>query len=390
MGLPTSFTIRATTPRCKYLQRTLDMKILMTADAMGGVWTYALELIRALQNQYDAQVLLATLGDLPSEAQRAQCVDEHSELRSLNCKLEWMDEPWGDVEESGRWLQNLAREFAPDIVHLNGYAHAALSWPAPVVCVAHSCVLSWWRAVKNSDAPSSWNCYRQKVRAGLHAADAVVAPTQAMLHEIETFYGPLPQASEFKIAIHNGLRAAETRGKYLQGDFSQTQRDPFVFAAGRLWDEAKNIAALDRIAASLPWPIRVAGDDRHPDGTRRATRVQNLGFITREALEEQLNAATIYALPARYEPFGLSILEAALHGCALVLGDIPTLREVWGESAIFVAPDDDVALLDALCALIENPMRCEQLARKSFARAQRYRAATMAAQYDALYRKLTY
>ncbi len=32
-------------------------------------------------------------------------------------------------------------------------------------------------------------------------------------------------------------------------------------------------------------------------------------------------------LPARYEPFGLSVLEAALSGCALVLGDIPSLRE---------------------------------------------------------------
>ena len=51
-------------------------------------------------------------------------------------------------------------------------------------------------------------------------------------------------------------------------------------------------------------------------------------------------APSIYALPARYEPFGLSVLEAALSGCALVLGDIPSLREIWDGAALFVDPDD--------------------------------------------------
>ena len=60
--------------------------------------------------------------------------------------------------------------------------------------------------------------------------------------------------------------------------------------------------------------------------------------------------AAIYALPARYEPFGLSALEAALSGCALVLGDIPSLREVWGDAAVFVPPDDAGGLRDALYA----------------------------------------
>jgi glycogen synthase len=53
--------------------------------------------------------------------------------------------------------------------------------------------------------------------------------------------------------------------------------------------------------------------------------------------------ASIYALPARYEPFGLSALEAALSGCALILGDIPSLREVWLEAAPYVSPDDESA-----------------------------------------------
>ena len=68
-----------------------------------------------------------------------------------------------------------------------------------------------------------------------------------------------------------------------------------------------------------------------------------------------LAASAIYALPARYEPFGLSALEAGLCGCALVLGDIPSLREVWGDAAVFVDPHDAQALAKALNCLIDHP-----------------------------------
>ena len=60
--------------------------------------------------------------------------------------------------------------------------------------------------------------------------------------------------------------------------------------------------------------------------------------------------AAIYALPAHYEPFGLSILEAAMSGCALVLGDIPSLREIWGDAAVFVHPDNRDAVARCLAA----------------------------------------
>ncbi len=75
--------------------------------------------------------------------------------------------------------------------------------------------------------------------------------------------------------------------------------------------------------------------------------------------------ASIYAMPARYEPFGLSILEAGLSGCALVLGDIPSLREHWDGAAAFVAPDDREALRSAIEGLIDSPARRAELGRRA-------------------------
>ena len=46
------------------------LRILMTADTVGGVWTYALELTRALQT-YEVEVLLAVMGPPLSPAQQA-------------------------------------------------------------------------------------------------------------------------------------------------------------------------------------------------------------------------------------------------------------------------------------------------------------------------------
>ncbi len=107
----------------------------------------------------------------------------------------------------------------------------------------------------------------------------------------------------------------------------------------------------------------MAGDNQHPDGGEaRPHNTRLLGRLSHRALAAWYGRASIYALPARYEPFGLSVLEAALAGCALVLGDIPSLREIWRNRAVFVPPDDPEALEHAILRLIEDPDRRNALA----------------------------
>lgn len=98
--------------------------------------------------------------------------------------------------------------------------------------------------------------------------------------------------------------------------------------------------------------------------------------------------AAIFALPARYEPFGLAALDAASAGCALVLGDIPSLRETWDGAATFVPPDAPAALQSALEALIHDETRRGAAARAARRRAARYCATAMVDRYAALYTRL--
>jgi glycosyltransferase involved in cell wall biosynthesis len=99
-----------------------------------------------------------------------------------------------------------------------------------------------------------------------------------------------------------------------------------------------------------------------------------------------MTGAHIYAHPARYEPFGLSVLEAAAAGCALVLGDIDSLRENWDGAALFVAPDDSGALGAAIQKLIAAPQERSRLAMRARARAAGFTIERMADAYLEAYR----
>jgi glycogen synthase len=348
-------------------------RILMTADTIGGVWTYSLELARALPH---IEFALATMGAPITDEQRAEVSQlANVQLFPSSYALEWMDDPWVDVDRAADWLLEIAQGFHPDVIHLNGYAHAKLRWPAPVVIVAHSCVLSWWKAVKNCEAPRGYAEYCRRVRDGLNAADVVVAPTAAMLASLRENYG----------WVGDGRVIWNARDPQL---FLPAEKRNVIFSAGRLWDEAKNLPALEAAAPDVRWPIEVAGDASHPNGSQlQFTNVRGLGRLPGERLVERLATSAIYALPARYEPFGLSALEAALSGCALVLGDIPTLRELWGDAAMFVAPDDYAQLATTLNLLIDDVTLRTDLAQRARRRAAEFSPVRMADGYLAAYRK---
>jgi glycogen(starch) synthase len=360
------------------------MKVLLVADALGGVFTYAVELSRALTSR-GVGVVLATEGALLAEEQRralASIPGLAHEERPF--RLEWMEDPWDDVAAAGRWLLELEERERPDVVHTNSFAHGALPFRAPKLVVGHSDVVSWFEAVKRAPPPPTWDRYRAAVTAGLHGADAVAAPSAAMAAALVRHYGPLPRP----VVIPNGRDPAR---------FPPRPKRELVLGAGGLSDEAKNATALARVAQRLTWPVYIAGET--PASSRKTARASELagtpggeptllGRLDEDALSRWMGEAAIFAHPARYEPFGLSVLEAGLAGCALVLGDIPSLRESWSGAAAFVPPDEDDALAAALGALARDPGRRAILAGRARARARRFGPGRMAERTLALYRTL--
>jgi glycogen synthase len=346
------------------------MKVLISTETVGGVLTYTAELAAALETQ-GIEVVVATMGSPPRPEQRALLP---SRVHESDYRLEWMENPWEDVAAAGEWLLSLEEEERPDVVHLCSYAHGTVPFRAPKVLVAHSCILSCWRAVHGEEAPAEWDRYREKMSAGLTAADAVVAPTRAMLHELERNHELRPATA---VVIYNGSS--------VQMAPAETEKRDMVMGSGSFWDSAKNLAALDAAAEDLAWPVTVAGE-LGPEGEMR--HAKGTGPLAPADLAELRRGASIYAAPARYEPFGLGILEAARDRCALVLGYVPSLRELWRDAAIFIQPDDERALHEALEALIDDrPLRSD-LARRAQRRAAEYSIQRAAHAYRRLYEQL--
>jgi glycosyltransferase involved in cell wall biosynthesis len=352
-------------------------RLMMTADAVGGVWTYAAELLRELAKR-GYQTRLVTIGPRASVDQREMIAGIPAlSVIETGLQLEWQDPEGIDVEHAARVLNTIALQFEPDVVHLNSFREAAFDWPCPMVVVAHSCVNTWSHAVGSVVQGDDWRTYTQSVRKGLDEADAWVAPSAAFGEAVRTSYGVMRKGR----TIRNGLA---------HGLWPSACKKPLILGAGRVWDPAKNLATLAAAAENTNWPVFIAGplhekrgmDAQPPSGARY------LGTLPRVAVLDRMRSAEIFCSPALYEPFGLSVLEAAAAGCALVLSNITTFRELWDGAAMFVDPDNPGALAAALNDLCSNDEMRRHLQDAASLRARRYSIASTADAYHALYSSL--
>ena len=338
--------------------------VLLTGDAVGGVWRYNLDLARGLLAGGIA-VALAVLGPPPSSAQMAEARIPDLQLIPTSLPLDWTAPTPEAMRSAGAELAGLAGRLRVDRVHLHAPALAAeVAWAAPVVVVAHSDVGTWWQAVHGGRLPNDLAWRAEATAHGLAEADAVIAPTHAFAAALDRLYRPERAIS----VVHNGLAAPSAAPR---------ARSAGVLAAGRLWDPGKNVALLDRLAATLNAPLAAAGPLTGPHGeAAHVSALHCLGTLTQAALAERMAEATVFASASRYEPFGLAVLEAAQSGMALALSDIASHRELWDGAALFFHPEDDAGARDALRRLLAAP---DAFAARARERASRYTDAAMVA-----------
>jgi glycosyltransferase involved in cell wall biosynthesis len=354
-----------------------NLRVLVTADAVGGVWQYSVDLARGL-SRLGIDTILAVMGPPPSETQiRDALAVPGLELIDTGLALDWLAQDGSTLRQAADGIAALARRTGVDLVQLNAPALAAeAEFPVPVVAVHHSCVATWWEAVHESPLPDDFAWRTALVRAGLHAADAVVAPTNAFAEAVRRRY----DLAEAPRTVHNGRSPLDVSG---------TAQHDFVLTAGRLWDEGKNLATLDAAAGRLGVPVRAAGPLKGPNGAEvMFDNIDCLGALGEAELTRWLSARPVFVSAALYEPFGLAVLEAAAAGCPLILSDIPTFRELWDGVAVFVEPRDERGFSDAISELVGDDFERAVLGRAASQRAQRYTPDAMASQMASLYRGL--
>ncbi|OLP62085.1 hypothetical protein BJF93_01125 [Xaviernesmea oryzae] len=350
------------------------LRLLMTLDAVGGVWRYAMDLASELKVQGVATVFVG-FGPPPggSERRQAQAIGE---LVWLDESLDWLCEGPQALSGVGPALSRLAEIHNVDVLHLNLPTQAVgLDTARPVLVVSHSCVPTWFAAVRGSGPPQGWDWHVAMNREGLLRADAVVSPSASHARALGFTYGAEIKAT----VVENATRLNETI----------LPRDQRVFAAGRWWDEGKNGAMLDEAAAMALWSVEMAGPLTGPNGqSLTLSHAKGLGVLPHCGAMARLASAGIVASPSLYEPFGLAALEGARSGAALVLSDIPTYRELWDDAALFAPPDDPQAFARAINRLtLDSDLRGE-LGERARLRARRFTPQAQADAMAALYWQL--
>ena len=313
---------------------TRPRRILMTVDAVGGVWRYAMDLALGLAGQGTGTVFLG-FGPRPGPAQRGEA-EAAGALNWSDLPLDWTAGNAAALRDVPQVIAETASRAGADAIQVNLPSQAAgLVTDLPVVAVSHSCVVSWFRAVRGGDVPPAWAWQRDLTARGLARAEVVLAPSRSHADLLARCYPGLGPVEVVPNAAWD-LMPAPSKGNT-------------AYAAARWWDDGKNAAALDAAAGIADWPVLALGGAEGPQGQRVVFRhARHLGQRSHAEVRGIAAKASIFVSPSIYEPFGLAALEAARAGAALVLSDIPTYREIWDGAALFADPQDGAGFGAAL------------------------------------------
>ena len=357
------------------------MRVLMTTDTIGGVWTFTKELSSELL-AHGCDVALVSLGRLPSIGQQAWVETQRTRWGSRfrfdasDAPLEWMQDNRRAFSDAEPLLRRVVEEFGADLLLSSQFCFGALDSDVPRIVVAHSDVLSWADACRPEGlADSVWlETYRGLVSRGLLRADAVAAPTEWMMRALQEHFA----VPETCVVVANGRSIRPAEG----GQSRKLQ----AVTAGRLWDEAKNLRMLEDVNSSMP--VLVAGETEYESNQLRLGEgnARLLGAMGEDELLHLLRESAIYICTSQYEPFGLAPLEAALCGCAVLANDIPSLREVWGDGAAYFCGAKSLSAW--LACLGREEWLLNDLQRRSMQRAMQLTSARMAEGYLELFRSM--
>ena len=322
---------------------------------------------------------MALLGPEPNRTQRERLQGISGlEVLETRLPLDWLAETPAQVRAAAEALSVLAHDSQSAVAHLHAPALAVsrTPWPCPVVGVAHSCMSTWWEAVRSGLPPDDFGWRADLARQGYVLCDAVVAPTHAFAKATASTHGiPTP------VVCLNGSDWPVLGDPIAASDV--------VMTSGRLWDEGKGAQTLDAAAARLGAPIYAAGPVRSSSGDgANFAHLACLGELGSLDLGAWLGRAGIFVSAAKYEPFGLGVLEAARAGCALVLSDIPTFRELWDGAAEFVPANDAPGFEEAIRSLRTHQKRRIDLAAAAQKRAADYSASRMAREVSRIWSAL--
>lgn len=316
----------------------------------------------------------------------------------------------GYVDKFILFIPSIARHVRwADVVHVTDHSNSMyIPWVKnkPNIITCHDVIAV--QAAKGM--VDGWNVgwtgrlFQRLIAKGLAAADLVACVSHLTRRELLA----LGLAEESKVTVVlNGLNddfrpVPPEEAQPLIERLGVSPQDRFLIHVG--WDLARKnrrkvletfIALQERAAASgTPAPAErlvFVGPELVPEMAELARkhgvadRVKTLQKVSHEELRALYASATALLFPSLQEGFGWPVIEAQACGCPVFTSDLAPMNEIGGPGAVYVDPNDPVAMA---AAIEEAAPRFDEMRRLGIENAAHYSAARMASSYVASYRRV--
>lgn len=276
-----------------------------------------------------------------------------------------------------------------DVIHV----HDWMTYPAGILAraltgkplVAHIHATEYDRSGRNVNSVLA-----EMERAGLHAADRVIAVSHLTKSVIMEHYG-IP---EEKIdVVHNAVARHDVDCKFTVPERLQHEKrvlflgrvtfqkgpDYFLEAAKLVLDRIKNVRFY--MAGSgdmLPHIIRRAGQ------LRIGSRFHFSGFLRGPEVDRMFALSDLYVMPSVSEPFGITPLEAMLYDVPVLLSRQSGVSEVL-RHALKADFWDTRDMADKICAVLQYPALATELVKNCHQEMKAIRWENVADQLNRIY-----
>lgn len=217
----------------------------------------------------------------------------------------------------------------------------------------------------------------------IRKADKIIAVSEATKKDIIRFF---PKAEDKIRVIYHGWNN-EDFGIYGPDDIKaykdrHDMPDKFILYIGRI-ETKKNIQNLIKAykKTTRRWPLVLGGRPGNHGYKEIEELIKDpeirddiilLGYVSQNNYPKLMASASAFVFPSKFEGFGIPLLEAMASSVPIACSDIPVLREVADDAALYFDPDDTVDMSAILDKLMKDKDLCRDLVEKGKERAQKF------------------
>lgn len=385
--------VARSSPAAGPVRVTIDARWIF--PQISGIGLYTRELIRGLVS-VDRETAYTLLFDRAEVEERELALTGAGDAANFRA----MRVPYGPFAPIGQVrMPGLLRGLGTEVFHSPNYMLPFLAFgrrgaPRAVVTIHDLIPLLFPhytpRALKTRLLP----VFRLVMREAARRASAIVVPSRSTADDVIRELRLPPSRRDRVVAI------PEAAGAQFAPASEPTAAGRTILFVGRR-DPYKNLPTLIRAFAAVRRDVPEARlvvvgppDPRYPEAEQAAAEsgaggaIEWRGYVDGPGLIRAYHEAAVFALPSRYEGFGLPVLEAMASGAPVVCGNRSSLPEIAGDAAVLVDPDSVDAIATALVDVLRRPDMAAGLRARGLRRAAEFSWAAAARATSALYRRI--